>query len=81
MTGEVIHVWFKNLRHVHERIMVRYLRKKGWVVFWLDKESRVCNEGTCWLQLYEDAMKYEEENKTSKISLFSLKTKSRPQQL
>jgi len=70
MTGEVVRVWFRNLKHIHERILVNYLRKKGWVVFWLDKQARFCNEGegkgTCWLRLYEDAMKYEKENKDLK---------------
>lgn len=40
-----------------ERLMMRYLRWRGWVVFWLDKEARHCNGGTCWLDLYEEEEK------------------------
>jgi len=34
--------------------MMEYLRKRGWVVFYLDKEHRTCSKDTCWLRLYED---------------------------
>ena len=42
----------ENLKTVHHRIMMRYLQKRGWVVFYLDKRARECN-GMCWLKLYE----------------------------
>jgi hypothetical protein len=33
--------------------MALYLRRRGWVVFYLEKEARFCNAGCCWLGLYE----------------------------
>ena len=45
-------VWFRNACHFHHRLMAHILRKRGWVVFYLDKQSRNCN-GTCWLELYQ----------------------------
>jgi hypothetical protein len=44
--------WLRNLRNIHHRIMMRFLRKRGWVVFYLEEEARVCNNGMCWLKLY-----------------------------
>ena len=41
-----------NLKSFHHRIMMRYLRKRGWVVFYLEPQHRKCN-GTCWLNVYE----------------------------
>ena len=32
--------------------MMRFLRKRNWVVFYLEPKHRVCN-GMCWLKLYE----------------------------
>jgi hypothetical protein len=34
-----------------ERLLVRYLRRRGWIVFWLD--DPVCR-GECWLRLYRE---------------------------
>lgn len=48
-------IWH-NVFTFHHRMMMRYLRKRGWVVFYLEKEARHCNVengGTCWLKLYE----------------------------
>lgn len=42
-----------NIKTFHHRIMMRYLQKRGWVVFHLPKESRVCND-MCWLKLSEE---------------------------
>lgn len=36
-----------------EKWMMRYLRKRGWVVFYLDEFARKCQKGFCWLSLYE----------------------------
>lgn len=36
-----------------EQFMMRYLRKRGWIVFWLDECARECKD-TCWLKLYMD---------------------------
>ncbi len=42
-----------NLKSIHHRMMMRYLRKRGWVVFYLEPKHRICNKGCCWLKLYE----------------------------
>ena len=57
-------MWFRNARMFYERIMMRYLRKRGWVVFWLDKENRSCSGGgnTCWLKLYNEELTKEKNN-------------------
>jgi hypothetical protein len=47
-----IRTWLSNARHFHHRIMMRFLRKRGWVVFYLEPEHRKCNDGCCWLELY-----------------------------
>lgn len=48
-------VWLYNARHFHERIMMRFLRKRGWVVFYLmPEEVRTCGEGICWMRLYNN---------------------------
>jgi hypothetical protein len=44
-------VWLHNVLHFHERIMMRFLRKRGWVVFYLAEQSRTCN-GVCWMKEY-----------------------------
>jgi len=46
-------VWLKNALKFHHRIMMRYLRKRNWVVFYLEPKHRTCADGTCWLKLYE----------------------------
>jgi len=52
-SGKIISfiMWFKNLKTFHYRIMMRYLRKRGWVVFYLEEQNRKC-DGMCWLDLY-----------------------------
>ena len=35
--------FLRNLKSVHHRIMMRYLRKRNWVVFYLEPENRKCN--------------------------------------
>ena len=49
---ERIKLWFTNLPSLHHRIMARYLRRRDWVVFYLEPKYRKCN-GNCWLELYE----------------------------
>ena len=51
---EHIRVFFQNLWNLPNRIMANFLRKRGWVVFYLDEQARTCNNGTCWLALYQD---------------------------
>lgn len=37
-----------------QRLMARYLQRKGWICFWLDRESQYCsgydNKNVCWLK-------------------------------
>ena len=37
-----------------QHLAVRYLRKRGWIVFWLDEQAHFCDGGlsSCWLSLY-----------------------------
>ncbi len=51
-----VKVWFHNFKSVHHRIMMRYLQKRNWVVFYLEPEDRKCCEGSCWLTLYESLL-------------------------
>ena len=37
-----------------QQLMMRFLRRRGWVVFYLDEQARSCKSGTCWLQLYQE---------------------------
>ena len=45
----------KKIRLFIEQTMMRYLRKRGWVVFYLEEEHRWCND-MCWLKLYESEL-------------------------
>lgn len=47
--------WLKNARTAHHRVMMRFLQKRGWVVFYLEERNRVCGDGTCWLRLYKES--------------------------
>ena len=50
-----ISVWLHNALHFHERMMMRFLRKRGWVVFYLmPEDARTCRDGTCWMKLYQE---------------------------
>jgi hypothetical protein len=55
-----------------DRLLMRYLKRRGWVVFWLDEPARACwvgcrdeggqrrpnaTEDSCWLALYESERK------------------------
>ncbi len=42
-----------------EQIMMLYLRKRGWVVFYLEEQARECR-GICWLKLYQQEIKEDE---------------------
>jgi len=39
-----------------QQFMMRYLRKRGWVVFYLD-DARRCPKDFCWLHLYVTEVK------------------------
>ena len=49
--------WLINLRSVHHRIMAKFLRKRGWVAFYLEEELRTCGNDMCWLKLYNSEQK------------------------
>ena len=43
-----------------ERWMMRFLRRRGWVVFYLDEVARHCGERqVCWVELYQQEQKRE----------------------
>lgn len=56
---EVYFTWLENARTFHHRMMANYLKKRGWVAFYLEKQTRTCDKDCCWLELYE----YEESKK------------------
>lgn len=47
---EKIDVWVRNAFTFHHRLMSRFLRTRGWVVFYLPEESRECKD-MCWMKL------------------------------
>lgn len=57
--GSWLFVQMQNARTFHNRILARFLRKRGWVVFYLEPYARHCSaekkcEADCWLELYND---------------------------
>jgi len=40
-----------------EQWAMRYLRNRGWIVFWLDDYARECRGDGCWLKIYMDEEK------------------------
>lgn len=44
---------WRNLLSVHHRWMAGFLRRRGWVCFYLEEPARICSSA-CWLRLYED---------------------------
>ena len=48
--------------------MMNYLRKRGWVVFYLEKQHRECKD-MCWLKLYQQ----EEDKESNEIKLDNVK--------
>lgn len=48
--------WVANAKNFHQRIMMRFLRKRGWVVFYLSPEVRECKGKMCWMRLYNDSI-------------------------
>jgi hypothetical protein len=47
-----IKLWFSNLPTLFQRILAEYLKKRGWVVFFLVEDARFCTKDTCWLRVY-----------------------------
>ena len=39
-----------------DQLLMWYLRKRGWIVFWLD-ENVGCDNDQCWLELYRNEQK------------------------
>jgi hypothetical protein len=48
-----------NARTFHHRVLARFLRTRGWVVFYLEPQARTCKTD-CWLKLYLESEKREE---------------------
>jgi hypothetical protein len=47
-----------NVRNAPQRWAAYWLRRRGWIVFYLDPQVRRdsrCKNPWCWLNLYEDA--------------------------
>lgn len=52
-------IW-NNVRNAPQRWAAKWLKRRGWVCFYLDQEYRTCNGGTCWLRLYQDGERREQ---------------------
>ena len=52
MKKEKRRVFLENMKSFHHRIVARFLRKRGWVAFYLEEEARTCKD-MCWLKLYQ----------------------------
>lgn len=66
---EIFRVALRNSRTAHHRMMMRYLRKRGWVVFYTDAPLGACGArpgycetphlgyGECMMSLYAQGLK------------------------
>ena len=45
---------WQNVKTAPNRWAARWLRRRGWVCFYLDPASRTCQPGLCWLALYQE---------------------------
>ena len=61
---EDIKIWLHNVRYFPHKMMAKFLRKRGWVVFYLEEQSREC-KGVCWLDAYKSTQ-HSEEKKNAK---------------
>ena len=52
---ERIRVWLRNLPSTPQRIAANWLRRRGWVCFYLEPQYRHCRGGGCWMSLYEQS--------------------------
>lgn len=54
-------ILWNNVITTPNRWMAYWLRRRGWVCFYLDKPARHCGPGPggCWLQLYEESERRE----------------------
>ena len=54
-------IW-NNVITTPERWMARFLRNRGWVVFYLDPHARLCSSlDCCWMRLYESGQATRED--------------------
>lgn len=46
-----------NLPTAHQRVLANFLKRRGWVVFYLEEEHRHCSRlyPSCWLALYHES--------------------------
>ena len=49
-------ILWNNVVTTPNRWMAYWLRRRGWVCFYLDEQARHCS-GTCWLALYQEGEK------------------------
>jgi len=49
-------ILWENIWNIPQKLMANYLRKKGWIAFYLDDRAREC-KGICWLKTYLDDLK------------------------
>jgi hypothetical protein len=49
-------IW-QNVVTTPNRWMAAWLRRRGWVCFYLDEPARHCGPGGCWLQLYQASLR------------------------
>lgn len=54
---EKIKVWIRNASITHHVAMAKFLRRRGWVVFYLPEDQRECKRGSCWLRLCKSEQK------------------------
>lgn len=48
-------VTWNNFVTTPQRVMARWLHRRGWIVFYLDEDCRTrCTDERCWLNLYYD---------------------------
>ncbi len=46
-----------NASSSHHRLMARYLKRQGWVCFYLEEEHRSCHHVGCYLEIYQHGEK------------------------
>jgi len=47
-------IW-QNVWSTPNRWMAYWLRRRGWVCFYLDEPARHCGGGSCWMALYVES--------------------------
>ena len=52
---------WNNIKSIPNRWMAHWLRKRGWVVFYLDPCNRECRS-TCWLKLYIESEEFKHKD-------------------